>query len=107
MKNETIETFSAIGNVYGHLWGGGSGAYKCKKLTANTKEELIDLANKMLNDGSLDGGMGFESLIGACLEITCETSINVDGKKFTQKEYDFDFIGKLTEEQEEFLTNLI
>ena len=110
MKNETIEigkiTYSATGHVLGHFWGGGIGAYGSKKITSDTKEELLDKAKKMLDDGSLDSGMGYESLIGACIEITCKTVVEIDGKDFVNKEYEVEFIGNLTEEQIDFLTDL-
>jgi DNA invertase Pin-like site-specific DNA recombinase len=99
---ETIK-FTSTGLVHGNYWGGGKGAYKAEKLSADTKEELIEKATKMLEDGSLDGGMGYESLIGALLSITKTTSIIHNGKPFTNEETEFEFIGELTEEDQDFL----
>lgn len=90
------------GFVLGHLWGGGEGSYPCTKLSADTKEELIKKATEGL-DGSLDSGMGFESLIGALLVITTTTTIIHDGKPFTNEETEEEFIGDLTDEQRDFL----
>ena len=98
---ETVK-FKSTGLVLGHYWGGGSGSYPATKLTADTKEELIKKATDGL-DGSLDGGMGFESLIGALLVITKTTTIIHDGKRFTNEETEEEFIGNLTEEQQDFL----
>lgn len=103
---KATENFESEGLVYGNLWGGGQGAYKAKKLKANTREELLEQALKGL-DGSLDGGMGFESLIGALLEIKKITTIVVKGKTFTNEEIENAFIGDLTEEQQEFLQDTI
>jgi hypothetical protein len=99
---KATERFESRGLVYGNLWGGGQGAYKAKRLQAKTREELLEQALKGL-DGSLDGGMGFESLIGALLEIKKITTIVVKGKTFTNEEIEDAFIGDLTEEQQEFL----
>ena len=99
---ETVK-FTSTGLVHGNYWGGGKGAYKAEKLSADTKEELIEMATKMLDDGSLDSGMGYESLIGALLNITKTTTIIHDGKPFTNEETEEEFIGDLTEEQQDFL----
>ena len=92
----------STGLVYGNYWGGGKGAYAATKLKANTKEELLKQANEGL-DGSLDSGMGYESLIGAILDITKITIIDIDGREFVNKEYETEFVGDLTEEDEDFL----
>ena len=98
---ETIK-WKSTGFVFGNYWGGGKGAYSARKLSADTKEELLKQANEGL-DGSLDGGMGYESLIGALLDITKITTITVDDKPFVNTESDIEFIGELTEEDEDFL----
>jgi len=96
------ESFKSTGLVYGNLWGGGEGSYPAKKLEGKTKADILEQATKGL-DGSLDAGMGFESLIGAILLITTITTIVVKGKTFTNEETEEEFIGNLTEEQQEFL----
>ena len=98
---ETVK-FKSTGLVFGNYWGGGKGSYSATKLTADTKEDLIKQATDGL-DGSLDGGMGFESLIGALLSITKTTTIMHDGKLFTNEETEDEFIGNLTEEDQDFL----
>ena len=57
----------------------------------------------MLLDGSLDGGMGFDGLIGAMLEITTITTFIVNDKSFRNEEREDVFIGNLTAEQVQFL----
>lgn len=100
-----IIKFKARGLVLGNYWGGGSGSYPAKSLTANTKEELLELANKALNNGSLDSGMGYDSLIGGILEITKITTVIIDDKEFTNEEHEIEFIGTLKVDEEEFLEN--
>jgi hypothetical protein len=89
-------TYSAKGYVYGKLWGGGAGSYKSKSLEGfDSKESLMIKAKEMLDDGSLDGGMGYEYLIGAILYIeTTDEEI---------EDIDVEFIGDLTKEQRTFL----
>ncbi len=93
--------YSAQGSVIGNLWGGGKGIYAAKRLTNyDSKEELIKDLNKMLDDGSLDAGMGFESLTGAVLTITTKTSTLINDKIFTNYEDELLTIGTFTPEEE-------
>lgn len=101
MKKYKIK-YESTGLVYGNFWGGGQGSYPARRLEAGTKEELLKQAKEGL-DGSLDGGMGYESLIGAMLNITKFTTTNIDGKEFVNKEHETEFVGELTEEQVDFL----
>jgi hypothetical protein len=98
---ETVK-YRSTGLVFGNFWGGGRGTYPAVKLSADTKEELIKKATEGL-DGSLDSGMGYESLIGAILDITKITSITYGGKTFTNEEVEVEFIGELTEKDQDFL----
>jgi hypothetical protein len=47
--------------------------------------------------------MGFESLIGAVLDITKVTVIEVEEEEFTNETFEFDSVGELTDEQHDFL----
>ena len=105
METKEKVRFISTGIVLGNLWGGGKGAYPATKLAADTREELIEQAKKGL-DGSLDSGMGFESLIGALLFITTITTITRNGKEFENRETEDEFVGELTPEQEEFLMDV-
>jgi hypothetical protein len=102
-----MKTYKSKGYVLGNLWGGGVGAYPAEKLEASTKAGLIKKAEKMLADGSLDSGMGYESLIGAILDIETVEQIEKYGKAYFRSEFDWHFIGKLTEEQKNFLDDCI
>ena len=99
---EQTEKWKSEGLVFGNYWGGGRGSYTARKLHADTKEELIEQANIGL-DGSLDAGMGYDSLIGAILNITKVTTKWIDDKPFINKESELEFVGDLTEEQQDFL----
>jgi hypothetical protein len=102
---DTSINFRARGQVLGNLWGGGKGYYSSKVIDANTKEELLTMANKMLNDGSLDGGMGFESLIGAILHIDKITEKLIEGKVFVNIETEHEIIGEIDEDDEAVFLN--
>ena len=99
---KTTENFTSKGLVYGSLWGGGKGTYPAINLEGKTKKELIEKAVKGL-DGSLDGGMGFEKLIGALLLVKKTTTVVLEGKNFINEEFEEEFIGDLTEEEQNFL----
>ena len=109
MKNtEQTKTiyFTASGFVHGNSWGGGEGAYASEKLQEETKEKLLNKAKEMLADGSLDDGMGYESLIGARLDIIKHTILTVNGKEYENKEYSREYIGDLTAKQKHFLGSI-
>lgn len=97
-------TYYSSGMVYGKLWGGGEGAYPAEKNQDATLEDLLATNKKMIENGSLDSGMGYESLLGALLDIKKVTEISIGDKLFTNVEYlDHEMIGDLTEEQQDFL----
>ena len=96
--------YNSIGMVLGNYWGGGTGSYPAKKLSGfQSKESLIEEAEKRLKEGSLDSGMGYDSLIGAILEIEEVKIIEIEGEEFENKTYSQEFIGKLSDKQQEFL----
>lgn len=99
-------TYKAKGLVYGNYWGGGRGSYQATTLENDDYKALIKEAKQLLKSGGLDGGMGFESLIGALLDIETTTTTEIDGKTFTNREYEQEFIGKLTPKEEQFLLDV-
>lgn len=99
-------TYRSTGLVLGNYWGGGKGSYEARPLRNDDREALLKEANELLKTGGLDNGMGYESLIGALLDIEVITSIEINGKIFTNTDNEIIFIGDLTEEQKEFLENV-
>ena len=100
---ETTEVWNATGLVYGRDWGFNYISYPSISLQNDSYEGLITEANKALANGSIDSGMGFESIMGALLETTCTTSVEIEDYEFKHASIDTEFIGDLTEEQIEFL----
>lgn len=99
-------TYKSNGVVFGNYWGGGSGSFTATTFHSDiSKEDLIEQNEKALESGSLDSGMGYESLIGALITIEIITTTEIKDKLFTNKEYEDIFIGELTEEQKDFLQN--
>lgn len=99
------QRFEASGFVLGFLWGGGEGTYPAKKIKADTREELLNKAINMLVDKSLDSGMGFESLKGALIDIKTIETITIAGKDYENENIETVLLGKLTQEDIEFLEN--
>lgn len=95
--------YKATGAVYGRYWGGGEGAYKARTLIAETKEALLKEAEEKVKDGSLDGGMGYEKVLGAILYIETITTVEIEGKTFENIETETEFVGDLKEEIQEWL----
>jgi hypothetical protein len=104
VKNKK-QRFEVTGIVLGNLWGGQEGSYPARKIKTNTRQEALEKATDMLSDGSLDSGMGFESLIGARLEVKCIETIKIKGKEYENENSETIFAGELTPEQQEFLDN--
>jgi hypothetical protein len=100
---KTKKHYTSHGLVYGNYWGGGKGAYSATRLTGETREEIIEKSKKGLEDGSLDSGMGYESLVGCLLHITEHETLEYDGKEFICRTTDMEFVGEMTEEEEDFL----
>lgn len=89
IKTSTYDDLQ-IGDI---IWGGGAGFYKARSYSAPTMEELKELINKALDNGSIDSGMGYESLIGATMNICTKTQIFVEDKWFTNTEYQVEHFG--------------
>jgi hypothetical protein len=107
-------TYKATGLVLGNTWGGGVivGRGGTVPLQSDSKEELLAEANKLLVEGRLDNGMGFESLVGAVLSVTKQTIIEVEGDEYINEKYEIEVIGTLSEDeiewvQENVLFNLV
>ena len=100
---ETKISYHAEGFLLGNLWGGGKGAYPTIKLTSDSIYGIRELAENALSDGSLDSGMGYQSLIGAILNVEIKTEVLIEGKKFINREYDEISIGNIDEMDIEFL----
>lgn len=100
-------TYKASGMVLGNYWGGGSGGYRAEQLSADNLTELRDEIKARIADGSLDSGMGYESLIGAVMNIETIDTREIDGKTFVATERGTEVFGDLTEEQEDFLIEAI
>ena len=98
-----MKTFTSSGLVYGKLWGGGFGAYEARKLGGNTYKSLLKEAKDELKTGGLDSGMGFEYLKGALLTIKTTDTILIKGKEYINTDYTNEFIGDLTEKEQDFL----
>ena len=104
---EIKKNYKINGFVYGNYWGGGKGAYKSQSYKGDDLNKLMEEIKEDLEDGSLDGGMGYESLIGAILDIETIETIKYKGKEYHKSEYEIEFIGELTEEEENFLDDIL
>jgi hypothetical protein len=105
----TIEKkYNATGIVLGNFWGGGKGTYPSEKLTNyDSIEKLLEVAKKMLKKGSLDSGMGFESLIGAGLIIEEFNTLKYNNELFFNSYDTQTYIGDMSQDELEFLEEQI
>ncbi len=66
-KLKEFKIYNSKGIVFGNCWGGGKCGYRATEYSAETENALINKIEISLKDGSLDSGMGFESLYDATL----------------------------------------
>lgn len=102
--------YRATGIVLGNYWGGGQGSYRAHNLASDDLDKLLKEAKQRVKDGSLDNGMGFESLIGARLEVTIVRTVEIETSPGVFETFTNDalptivyFVGDLTEKQQDFL----
>lgn len=99
-------TYKATGIVLGNCWGGGVCGYAAREINANSLRELREEIEEQLENGSLDSGMGFESLIGAIMTIDTIDSREIDSKLFVAHDYKDEIFGDVTPEQEKVLIEM-
>lgn len=105
---KTKVKYRASGYIMGNLWSGGKGIYPAKTVEAENEEELKDIINGMIEDKTLDSGMGFESLVGAGLNITKIEKIKVNDRWYTHKyKPEFNLFGNMTMQDESEVMDVI
>ena len=102
-----MKTYKSSGYVLGYLWGGGLGFYPAREFEAQTKTALIKMNDEALNEGSLDSGMGFQSLKGAFLIIEEIETIIKDGKEYKGSDWSKKILGELTVQERNRAYDLI
>jgi len=98
-------TYRATGIVLGNCWGSGQGSYPAIEITATNGASLVQQIENGIKDGSLDDGMGFESIVGALMCVETIDVREIDGKTFTAIDYEDEYFGDLTPEQEKLLAD--
>jgi len=104
---KTKRFYNSKGFVYGKLWCGGFGAYKAEELSSNNLKDLEKELNRGIKEGWLDAGMGFDYLKGAIIDIYTTETIKAKNKDYSRTEINTKFIGDLTQEEEEFLLDIL
>lgn len=106
MCKENVKSLGYIaqGCLLLNLWGGGQGTYPSRKIEGDTLEQVEQEIKQGIEDGSLDSGMGCESIEGAYIQIDHQQSIEIDGDTFHNiKNVETEMYGDLSEEQQDFL----
>lgn len=95
--------YIAKGLVVGNCWGGGVVGYAAETVIARQLPALKRNINRMLENGTLDSGMGYESLIGAIMEITKIHTIIKNNKEYNSTESSVEIFGDFGDIEEEWL----
>lgn len=101
-----MKRYSSTGIVWGNLWGGGQSGYSAKKLSGPTLKSIKEQALKGIKEGSLDSGMGYESLIGAVLLVKKEDVKNIKDREYIHTSYRPLVVGKIKPKIRRFLEEL-
>lgn len=99
-------TYNASGLCYGAFWGGGEGSYKAIDFNGyESIDKLREDINAAVKSGAIDSGMGFQTMIGAGMNIIKVKSVTDDeGEEyFNTDEIDTEFFGDLNDEQQNHL----
>ncbi len=99
-------TYKATGIVLGNCWSGGVCGYAAIEIKATNRASLTKQIENGIKDGSLDSGMGFESLIGAIMVIDTIDSRKIDGKTFIAHDCETETFGDMTDSQQKMLTDM-
>ena len=96
--------YESKGIVIGNNWGGGVSGYAANQYFSNNKSKILKTLRENFKSGALDGGMGFESLIGAIVTVTTIETLIIKGKKFVaRQDEEVRFGNKMTDSEVEFL----
>ena len=106
------QKYYAEGYCWGKYWGGGEGGYEATHYEADSLEALKEMINVGIDDGSIDGGMGFEQMLGARMSLRSVTWVEIadsngfDGEYQKVEHFADETFGNLSDEAEECLTNI-
>lgn len=97
--------FIIRGRVLGNLWNGDTGASTMQMISAPTRKKVVEMATKRLEMNKLTGTGDFNGEIGAITQIECIRTRTIDGRVFTNREFEPELVmlGELTDEQAQFL----
>lgn len=96
------KTYIAKGRVQGYKWGGGKVSYPSVQVSSDNLDELYDIIDRRLQEGSLDAGFGFEALKGCLMRITCtSTIVHEDGLSYSRQEDWKEVFGDLDEQEQD------
>ena len=98
-----MKRISTTGFVFGNCWGGGTCGYNARHINGTVLKEVKATALNMLEDGSLDSGMGYESLYGAILKAKIEDIRIINGREFVCTRYKVFSVGKLSRQEREHI----
>jgi hypothetical protein len=96
---ERSERYVVSGVVLGHMWGGGVGSYPAKNYRGSSLSQIEEAILQSLKDGSLDSGMGFQSLKGALMSIAKIETLLIGGKEYESTEHSEKIYGDLSTEE--------
>ena len=91
----SVVSYSARGYVYGNYWGGGRGTYPSQRYLDRSIKNIITDINNDFKSGGLDGGMGYESLIYAKMEIKTKWMVKINGEEYYRETFCYKELGSL------------
>ena len=100
---KTTKEYKASGWVLGNCWGGGKVWYQSNKYQSKTLKGIEKEIQKGIENGSIDSGMGFESILGAIIDITEIEKIDTgDGEPFKRENSMYNTFGEIEDKAQEY-----
>ena len=99
-----MKFYKTSGLVYGKDWGFGMSAYPAEKGNYHSYKELKEDIEKGIKEGSLDSGMGFQSLKGALIIIETIRRIVFKGRSYYNSAFKRVYFGDLSHKEKCFLS---
>lgn len=95
MNKLNMVTYKAKGVVIGYTWGGGLAGYASENIVTSTLKNTKSEIKRRIEDGTLDSGFGFETVIGAIMKITRIKTIQMNDGLYTNTRDSIHFFGKV------------
>ena len=102
-----MKTYKTSGLVYGLTWGFCNVAYPAEEGYYYNYKKLKEDIEKGIKDGSLDSGMGYQSLKGALIIVETIKTLPFKGAIYSNSTFKRVYFGELSHKEKCFLSRCL